>query len=88
MNNNLNHEPVAAQKEAVQRIFEIPSNLLGQNPFIDKAIKNKDLRELVDQNGKVVLLYSFIDKNTLVITQTVEVFNAILAKYLVSKNVR
>ena len=70
------------------KIFEIPINFGGVTGFTDKALRNKDLRVLVDSNNKTLLLYSFIDKNTLVITKNEDIFNAILAKYLVGKNVR
>lgn len=36
--------------------------------FIDKILQNKDTRALVSPNGKIKLLYSFLDKETLVIT--------------------
>jgi|SRR3989344_4771935 len=54
--------------------------------FTDKAIKNKDIRLLQDSKGDTLLLYSFLDKNTLLITSNEKIFNAILGKYLVSKN--
>ena len=32
------------------------------------VISNRDVREFVTENNKVLLLYSFVDKDTLVIT--------------------
>jgi hypothetical protein len=73
----------------LEKIFEIPKdNSTTTKVFIDEAIRNKDLRVLKDINNKTVLVYSFIDKNTLVITKNENLFNAILAKYLTSQNVR
>lgn len=44
--------------------------------FIDKVIKNRDVREYVSDDGKVFILYSFIDKGTLIITTTESAFIA------------
>jgi len=56
--------------------------------FIDKELKNKDLRILKDPEGRTILLYSFIDKNTLLITRNESIFSAILAKYFVNSNAK
>ena len=53
--------------------------------FVDQERRNKDLRVLRDNQGKIVLLYSFIDQNTLLITKNESIFNAILSKYLISQ---
>ncbi len=52
--------------------------------FIDEAFRNEDLRVLKSASNKTILLYSFIDKNTLVITKNENIFTAIVSKYLVS----
>ena len=54
----------------------------------DEAIRNKDLRIVQDGAGKTILLYSFLDKNTILITTSEKIFNAILGKYMTSKMVR
>ena len=36
--------------------------------FEDKVIKNRDVREFVSDRGETLLLYSFIDKDTIIIT--------------------
>ncbi len=56
--------------------------------FTDLALKNKDLRVLRDNNGKTILLYSFLDKKTLLITKNENIFNAVLGKYLISQQAR
>ncbi len=56
--------------------------------FIDASVQNKDLRELKNEQGQVVLLYSFIDKNTLVITTRESILTGIVGKYLVTKTTR
>lgn len=72
------------------RIFSIPQNLVGSEDahFIDEEYKNKDLRVLRDSNNKPVLLYTFIDRNTIIITINEDILSAILNKYSVSQEVR
>ncbi len=67
--------------------FPALQNHLITNPsiFTDETYKNKDVRVIKDTNGNVVLLYGFIDKNTLVITANEKIFEAILNRYLQSK---
>lgn len=65
-------------------------NLIGTSTysFKDESLKNKDLRVAKSNDGKTVLLYSFLDKNTLLITSTEKIFNAILSKYFNSQMAR
>ena len=35
--------------------------------FVDKIIKNRDTRQYMANNGEIIFLYSFIDKNTIII---------------------
>ncbi len=56
--------------------------------FKDRIIKNKDARIIKDVNGNTVLLYSFLDKETILITTQEEVFVEIFGRYLNSKLVR
>jgi hypothetical protein len=66
-------------------LFGIKPDIGTSTPvFEDKTIKNKDLRILKDANGKTTLLYTFIDKKTLLITTNENIFGAILSKYLVN----
>ncbi len=52
--------------------------------FEDKVVKNKDVRILKDSAGKTVLLYSFINKETLVITTNEDTFNEIYNRLTVT----
>ncbi len=71
------------------KIFSIPQFTGSSTPeFKDEAMKNKDLRVLKSGDKKTVLLYSFIDKNTLVITANGDILNAIIGKYNISKQIR
>ncbi len=46
--------------------------------FKDKVIANRDIREFLDQSGNILFLYSFIDKNTLIITTSEDVIPELL----------
>lgn len=48
--------------------------------FRDVVVKNKDLRAVFDQTGKIIFLYSFPDKKSLIITTNDETFRALLPK--------
>lgn len=73
----------------IGKIFSIPQNLLGSEvEFIDEEYKNKDLRVLKDSSNKSVLLYTFIDRSTIIITTDENVLSAIMGKYAISQNAR
>jgi len=57
-------------------------NGTSQNELIfqDKIIKNHDTRILYDQNGQIDILYSFLDKETIIITSSMETFEEILER--------
>lgn len=62
---------------------------LSRHPgFEDVTIKNRDTRVLRDQNGKIVFLYSFLDKNTLVITTNADTLEKIATRLLAGKLVQ
>ncbi len=69
------------------KIFSI-SRDMTDGIFVDLEQRNKDLRILKDTSGKSILIYSFINKNTLIITKNENVFNAVLARYVTSQNTR
>ncbi|MFQ5788614.1 MAG: hypothetical protein ACE5H1_11620, partial [Thermodesulfobacteriota bacterium] len=48
--------------------------------FSDFVMKNKDVRILKDNDGEIALLYSFIDKNTIVITTNENTFSEVLTR--------
>jgi hypothetical protein len=70
------------------RIFRLGPRDLRELVFSDETIKNKDLRILRNNDQKSFILYSFIDKNTLVITSNEKIYNAIIGKFLISKQIR
>ena len=44
----------------------------------DRVIGNKDTRSLIDQNGNILMFYSFIDNKTLVFTSNQDTFKEII----------
>lgn len=56
--------------------------------FTDESIQNKDLRVMKDENNVTILLYSFIDKNTIVITKNESILTHVYDKFINSKMVR
>lgn len=49
--------------------------------FNDTIIKNQDTRFLKDRDGNTVLLYSFVDKNTIIITTNEHTLEEVLVRY-------
>jgi hypothetical protein len=64
------------------------SSPAGGFAFTDESVSNKDLRIVRDTSRKTILLYSFLDKNTVLITTNENTFNALLNKYLTDKTVK
>lgn len=59
------------------------TNHSGQTgTFEDALVKNKSIRVVRDDLGKPLLMYSFFDNNTLVITTDSDVFNELLTRYI------
>ncbi len=56
--------------------------------FEDAVIKSKDVRQLKDSLGNVILIYSFLDNKTLVITTNEATFRELLNRYFASQIVR
>lgn len=53
-------------------------NLRGS--FKDKVINNRDVREFVSQNGNMLFLYTFLDKDTILITTSESVIPALIER--------
>ncbi len=56
--------------------------------FEDVVIQNKDTRVLKDNQGEIIVVYSFIDQKTLLITQSELGFKEVLNRFNASKFVR
>lgn len=58
----------------------IVKNDTSDRSFEDRLIDGKDLRVLKNSKGETIIVYSFIDEKTLIITGNLEVFTRILNK--------
>ncbi|MDO8483230.1 MAG: hypothetical protein Q7S86_05440 [bacterium] len=77
----INPEPATAAETSDQ--------ILDRNKnFEDIVVKNRDTRALRNQDGKIIFLYSFPDKNTLVITTNADTLEKISARLLSGKLIR
>ncbi|MCI5108690.1 MAG: hypothetical protein MRY49_02480 [Candidatus Pacebacteria bacterium] len=56
--------------------------------FQDIISENRDLRILHDESGEEILTYTFLDKNTLLITKTNDSFKKLLPLFISSKQIR
>jgi len=56
--------------------------------FLDEAIRNKDARVLKSTRGETILLYSFLDKETLLITSHEAVLQELINKLVSQKLIR
>jgi len=61
---------------------DVGSDIVFSKEFVDLVINNKYVRVLYNENGEEVLLYSFIDKNKLLITD-----DKILFQEIINRNV-
>ena len=61
---------------------DMGSDIVFSKEFVDLVINNKYVRVLYNENGEEVLLYSFIDKNKLLITD-----DKILFQEIINRNV-
>ncbi len=50
----------------------------GEPVFIDKVIDNRDTRVLVDGQGNVEMIYTFVDSHTLLIASSVAMFREVI----------
>ncbi|MDO8594665.1 MAG: hypothetical protein Q7R93_04095 [bacterium] len=70
-----------SQREILQKVGSTTKEALGNTIAIkDTIIRNKDARAAFDPSGAIVFLYSFIDKQTLVLTTNEETLKLLLSK--------
>lgn len=73
---------------SLSTIASSPFGVLSQRKFIDKVLSNKDTRILVDTNGKESMLYTFIDKETLVIATSEKSLKEIIFRLTTGRIIR
>jgi hypothetical protein len=49
-------------------------------PFRDRVVRNKEVRVLEDENGKILLLYAFQDRQTIIITTNEFTLNEVVSR--------
>lgn len=64
----------------INNLFGIKTTTQTNNIFTDRITDGKDVRILTDINGDILMLYSFVDKNTVIITTNTETFSVVLQK--------
>ncbi len=82
----LKWEPTMAAD--LQDFLSINTSISSLGAFQDVIIKNKDVRELQDNAGTPILMYSFADQNTLVITTNENTLKEIFGRLTASQFVR
>jgi hypothetical protein len=65
-----------------------PFGVFSQRKFVDKILENKDARVLVDSNGKEAMLYTFLDKETLVIATSPKSLKEIIFRLTTGRIIR
>ncbi|MEK9168053.1 MAG: hypothetical protein AAB769_01845 [Patescibacteria group bacterium] len=53
---------------------------LADKKFQDIVVKNRDLRALLNEQGDIVLLYTFYDRETLIITRTTSTLDEVITR--------
>jgi hypothetical protein len=48
--------------------------------FVDRTIKNKDVRVIQDLDGKIYFMYGFVNRNTILFTTTPESYFEIISR--------
>ncbi len=88
----------ATLKEDLGAIFSLPTKsavastsdqiLAPASQFEDMVVKNRDTRVIRDTSGKVIFLYSFPNKNTIIVTTNSDTLEKISARLLAGKLVQ
>lgn len=55
-------------------------NIPSPSSFSDTISRNKDIRSLLNAEGKTLLLYSFLDNKTLIITDSLDTLHVIISR--------
>ncbi|MDP3661490.1 MAG: hypothetical protein Q8R17_01400 [bacterium] len=73
------------EKTMLNDIGPLFGTAIGGTIFTDRTVNNRDVRELLDENGKSLLLYGFADKKTIIITDDVDTFEKTMEKLVRTK---
>ncbi len=63
-------------------VFDITSTSTSLNDqiFVDILVENLDSRAVLDENGEIVLMYSIINENTVIITKSKDTFKEVVGR--------
>lgn len=70
------------------KVVNNPEPKFKKTEFKDVIISNKDSRAIVDDSGKMILIYSFIDEENIIITSNIDVFQQIVKRLSTQKLLR
>lgn len=74
---------LAWEKTLATDLSFIPGEPTSSAVFLDKLIQNKNVRALTKPDGTIILLYSFADDETIIITRNEAAFRELLARLAV-----
>lgn len=69
-------------KDLLPIITNRPIEPFYGKPFQDLVIKNRDIRGLTDENGEPVLMYTFVNRETIVIATHKDTLNEVVSRVL------
>jgi len=85
---NNTEENSTTTSETEIKILNNPEAKFNTNDFTDIVISNKDSRAIIDTGGKVILIYSFIDEEKILITSNINVFQQVIKRLSAQKLLR
>lgn len=73
-------EPETPPEDTAEETTAAAANAIQQNrkTWVDRVVNNKDSRVLVDSKGKMTMMYTFLDKQTLVIASSEKALKEIM----------
>ncbi len=70
--------PLPTSSSTIEQYAQVYTTIRGR--FIDKILKNKDIREFVSIDGEIIFLYSFLDNNSLIFTSDESLVTDIMSR--------
>lgn len=74
-------ESAAMADQLLPLLYATPPTRSTTNRFSDKLVRNKDARILSTSDGRILLLYAFLDGETIIITPNQETFLAVFDRF-------
>ncbi len=69
-------------KDLLSILTNRPLSSFYGKPFQDMVIKNRDIRGIVDENGEPILLYTFVNRETVIIATHKDTLNEAMSRFL------